>query len=67
MAKLPIKDITVLYIRTVLDNAIKRIKKTRRGTGANKGNLIRQIMAEITQYAIMTSRIEIDPTYAPRG
>lgn len=67
LAKLPIKTITSLHIRTVLDNAIQRIQKSGRGTGATKGNLIRQIMCEVMQYAIMTSRIETDPTYALRG
>jgi hypothetical protein len=43
-----------------------RIKKSGRGTGEVKGIFVRQII-EVMEYAIITKRISIDPTYVLRG
>ncbi len=44
-----------------------RIKKSGRGTGEVKGIFVRQIIGEVMEYAIITKRISIDPTYVLRG
>ena len=43
-----------------------RIKKSGRGTGEVKGIFVRQIIGEVMEYAIITKRISIDPTYVLR-
>lgn len=66
IGKTPIKDVNSSDIRTIIDNAITRIRKSRRGTGEVKATLVRQICAEVLQYGIITQRITTDPTYALR-
>ena len=63
----PIHEIDSIDIKTVLDSTIERIKKSGRGTGEVKGIFVRQIIGEVMEYAIITKRISIDPTYVLRG
>lgn len=63
----PIKDVTSVDIKNIMDNAVKRVLKTGKGTGENKAIAIRQIIAEVMQYAIISDRLSNDPTYALRG
>lgn len=63
----PIKDITSVDIKNIMDNSIKRVSKSGKGTGENKAILIRQLIAEVMQYAIISGRLNNDPTYALRG
>ncbi len=63
----PIHEIDSIDIKTVLDSTMARIKKSGRGTGEVKGIFVRQIIGEIMEYAIITKRISIDPTYVLRG
>ena len=63
----PIHEIDSIDIKTVLDSTIERIKKSGRGTGEVKGIFVRQIIGEVMEYAIITKRISIDPTYILRG
>ena len=63
----PIHVIDSIDIKTVLDSTIERIKKSGRGTGEVKGIFVRQIIGEVMEYAIITKRISIDPTYILRG
>lgn len=66
IGKTPIKDVNSSDIRTIIDNTITRIRKSRRGTGEVKATFVRQICAEVLQYGIITQRITTDPTYALR-
>lgn len=63
----PIHELDSIDIKTVLDSTIERIKKSGRGTGEVKGIFVRQIIGEVMEYAIITKRISIDPTYVLRG
>lgn len=63
----PIKDISSVDIKNIMDNSIKRVSKSGKGTGENKAILVRQIIAEVMQYAIISDRLVNDPTYALRG
>ena len=54
-------------VKTVIDNTIVRIQKSGRGTGEVKATLVRQVIREVIQYAIITGRITNDPTYALKG
>ena len=63
----PIHEIDSIDIKTVLDSTMARIKKSGRGTGEVKGIFVRQIIGEVMEYAIITKRISIDPTYVLRG
>ncbi|MDQ9821113.1 tyrosine-type recombinase/integrase [Acinetobacter bereziniae] len=63
----PIHEIDSIDIKNVLDSTMARIKKSGRGTGEVKGIFVRQIIGEIMEYAIITKRISIDPTYVLRG
>lgn len=63
----PIKDVTASDIRKILDNTIVRVKKIGRGTGEVSASRVRQHLGEIMQYAILSDRLEIDPTYILRG
>ncbi|WP_338558071.1 tyrosine-type recombinase/integrase [Acinetobacter sp. KS-LM10] len=63
----PIKDVSSVDVKNIMDSAIKRVLKSGKGTGENKAISIRQIIAEIMQYAIISDRLINDPTYALRG
>lgn len=63
----PIHEIDSIDIKTVLDSTMARIKKSGKGTGEVKGIFVRQIIGEVMEYAIITKRISIDPTYVLRG
>lgn len=63
----PIHEIDSIDIKNVLDSTMARIKKSGRGTGEVKGIFVRQIIGEVMEYAIITKRISIDPTYVLRG
>ena len=63
----PIHEIDSIDIKYVLDSTMARIKKSVRGTGEVKGIFVRQIISEVIEYAIITKRISIDPTYVLRG
>ncbi|MCY6412696.1 tyrosine-type recombinase/integrase [Acinetobacter sp. VNH17] len=63
----PIHEIDSIDIKTVLDSTMTRIKKSGKGTGEVKGIFVRQIIGEVMEYAIITKRISIDPTYVLRG
>lgn len=63
----PIKDVSSVDIKNIMDSAVKRVLKSGRGTGENKAVSIRQIIAEVMQYAIISDRLTNDPTYALRG
>lgn len=66
IGKKPIKDVDSADIKVIIDNTIKRIRKTNRGTGEVKATLVRQIVGEVMQYAIISKRIKVDPTFALR-
>jgi len=63
----PIKDVTSVDVKNIMDNAVKRVLKSGKGTGENKAILVRQNIAEVMQYAIISDRLTNDPTYALRG
>lgn len=63
----PVHEIDSIDIKNVLDSTMARIKKSGRGTGEVKGIFVRQIIGEVMEYAIITKRISIDPTYVLRG
>lgn len=63
----PIKEVNSNDIRVILDNTIARIRKSNRGTGEVKAIYVRQICAEVMQYAIITLKIVNDPTIALRN
>lgn len=63
----PIKDVSSVDVKNIMDNAIKRVLKSGKGTGENKAISVRQIIAEVMQYAIISDRLVNDPTYALRG
>lgn len=63
----PIKDVSSVDVKNIMDSAIQRVLKSGKGTGENKAISIRQIIAEIMQYAIISDRLINDPTYALRG
>lgn len=63
----PIKDVTSVDIKNIMDNALKRVEKSGKGTGENKSILVRQHIAEVMQYAIISDKLNNDPTYALRG
>lgn len=62
-----IKDISSVDVKNVMDAALNRVLKSGKGTGENKAVLVRQIIAEVMQYAIISDKITNDPTYALRG
>lgn len=66
IGKKPIKDVDSADIKVIIDNTIKRIRKAKRGTGEVKATLVRQIVGEVMQYAIISKRIKVDPTFALR-
>lgn len=63
----PIKDVSSVDIKNIMDNAIKRVNKSGKGTGENTAITIRQHIAEVMQYAIISDRLVNDPTYALRN
>lgn len=63
----PIKNITSVDIKCIMDTTIKRVLKNGRGTGEKRATTVRQIIAEVMQYAIISDRLQNDPTYALRG
>ena len=63
----PIKEVNSNDIRVILDNTITRIRESKRGTGEVKAIYVRQICAEVMQYAIITLKIVNDPTIALRN
>lgn len=63
----PIKDVSSVDIKNIMDSAMNRVLKSGKGTGENKAISIRQIIAEVMQYAIISDRLINDPTYALRG
>lgn len=63
----PIKDVTSVDIKNIMDSALKRVQKSGKGTGENKSILVRQHIAEVMQYAIISDKLNNDPTYALRG
>ncbi len=62
-----IKDISSVDVKNVMDGALNRVLKSGKGTGENKAILVRQMIAEVMQYAIISDKITNDPTYALRG
>ena len=63
----PIKDVTAIDIKKVIDNTIARVHKSGRGTGEVSASRVRQHLGEIMQYAILSERLVNDPTYILRG
>lgn len=63
----PIKDVTSIEIKNIMDSAVQRVLKSGKGTGENKAISLRQHIAEVMQYAIISDRLTNDPTYALRG
>lgn len=64
---MPIKDVSSVDIKRILDNTIKRVQKGGRGTGEKRAISMRQIIGEVMQYAIISDRLKNDPSYALRG
>lgn len=62
----PIHEIDSIDVKTVLDETIIRIRKSKRGTGESRTIFVRQIISEVMEYAIITKRIATDPTYVLR-
>lgn len=63
----PIKDVTSVDIKNIMDSAHARVLRSGKGTGEKKAILVRQHMAEVMQYAIISDKLVNDPTYALRG
>ncbi|WP_180116575.1 integrase arm-type DNA-binding domain-containing protein [Acinetobacter sp. YH12096] len=68
IGSLPIKDITSAHILSVMKNTISRISASPKfGTGEAAANLNRRFIGLVMRYAIITSRLDNDPTYALRS
>lgn len=63
----PIKDVTSVDIKNIMDNTLSRVLRSGKGTGEKKAILVRQHIAEVMQYAIISDKLVNDPTYALRG
>lgn len=63
----PIKEVTSVDIKNIMDNALSRVLRSGKGTGEKKAILVRQHIAEVMQYAIISDKLVNDPTYALRG
>lgn len=62
---IPVTDITSAYILEVMKNTVKRVSESDKfGTGEAAANLNRRFIGLVLRYAIMTSRLDNDPTYA---
>lgn len=63
----PIKEVTSVDIKNIMDNTLSRVLRSGKGTGEKKAILVRQHIAEVMQYAIISDKLVNDPTYALRG
>lgn len=62
---MPVTDITSAHILAVMKNTVKRVSNSDKfGTGEAAANLNRRFIGLVLRYAIMTSRLDNDPTYA---
>lgn len=67
IGNLPIKEITSADILNIMRNTVKRVKNSPSyGTGEAAANLNRRFIGLVMRYAIITMRVDIDPTYAVR-
>lgn len=68
IGSMPIKEITSAHIFSVMRNTVQRISGSPRfGTGEAAANLNRRFIGLVMRYAIITSRLDNDPTYALRS
>lgn len=67
IGNLPIKEITSAHILNIMRNTVKRVKNSPTyGTGEAAANLNRRFIGLVMRYAIITMRVDTDPTYAVR-
>lgn len=68
IGNIPIKEITSTQIFTIMKNTVKRVSASSKyGTGEAAANLNRRFIGLVMRYAIITSRLDSDPTYALNG
>lgn len=68
IGSLPIHEISSAHILAVMKNTVKRVSESEKfGTGEAAANLNRRFIGLVMRYAIITSRLENDPTYALRS
>lgn len=62
---MPVNEISSAHILAVMKNTVKRVNESVKfGTGEAAANLNRRFIGLVLRYAIMTSRLDNDPTYA---
>lgn len=65
---LPINEITSAHILNVMKSTVHRVNSSAKfGTGEAAANLNRRFIGLVMRYAIITSRLDNDPTYALRS
>lgn len=65
IGNMPITEITSAHILSIMRNTVQRVKNSEKfGTGEAAANLNRRFIGLVLRYAIMTSRLDNDPTYA---
>ncbi|MFZ0022285.1 tyrosine-type recombinase/integrase [Acinetobacter sp.] len=68
IGSIPINEITSAHILNVMKNTVQRVSNSAKfGTGEAAANLNRRFIGLVMRYAIITSRLENDPTYALRS
>ena len=61
----PIKDVSSADILSIMKNTVERVlNQGKHGTGESAANINRRFIGLVMRYAIVTLRVENDPTYA---
>lgn len=62
---MPVSEISSAHILSIMRSTVERVSKSNKfGTGEAAANLNRRFIGLVLRYAIMTSRLDNDPTYA---
>src|SRR5690606_23818391 len=68
IGSIPINEITSAHILNVMKSTVQRVSGAAKfGTGEAAANLNRRFIGLVMRYAIITSRLDNDPTYALRS